>query len=180
MVRWRMLAIATALLSCLAAGCKSTAKKPVSRDPLTMSLLTQGAGDPLFASNDDDPPDFAPTLRAASTSRKPEPFRPEPEHNPVAAGRNAGSYDAAQRRGCAADHSWLLGQLVRHPGRDRGWRIRYANAYDGDQHRGELRLVDSPRLGLFREGDTVLVEGRPVDDGAGGTLYKFDSIVLRD
>lgn len=158
----------------LSAGCKSASKKPDARDPLTMSHLTHGKNDPLYAGTDSDMlDDDRGTIKAASVSRKPELTR---DRQPV----RTISFQDDPSRVRASDYSWIVGKLTRHSGKDGGWYIRYANAYDGDRFGGELRFANMPRLGLLRDGDNVQVEGAVIDSGFDRPAYRVDSIVLRD
>lgn len=177
MRRTKVVALGLAAMG-LCAGCKSTQKKSTAadgRDPLTMSHLTHGKGDPLYAGSDNEmlvDEDRGP-LKAASISRKPESPKPRP---PV---RTIG-FEATAIKSHAADYSWIIGQLERVPGRNGGWQIKYAGPGDDDRYGGRLPFANTPRLGLLREGDTVQVEGNLVETGFDRPSYRVDSIVLRD
>jgi hypothetical protein len=59
--------------------------------------------------------------------------------------------------GHAPDYSWLQGVLERHF--DGHLNLRYCDPSIEDAHGGKVTLDDDQRLGQFKEGDTVQVEG---------------------
>jgi hypothetical protein len=68
--------------------------------------------------------------------------------------------------GCAADHTWLQGELDHHY---RGYlELRYRAPSEEDAYGGKVRLENDPRLAEFRAGDVVAVEGELVRDAEGG------------
>jgi hypothetical protein len=78
----------------------------------------------------------------------------------------------------AEDYSWVEGRLVHRSGNEAGWYLRYDNAAGAGSKEGELRLVDSPRIGLARVGDRVRVEGHLIKSDIGSDRYEIDSIVV--
>ncbi len=64
--------------------------------------------------------------------------------------------------GAAADHQWLVGQLIYDAQRDR-WLVRYAGPESKDPFGGELELLRTGPMDGFRSGQLVRVEGELVD-----------------
>jgi len=75
--------------------------------------------------------------------------------------------------GHAPDYSWLQGVLERHY--DGHLNLRYCDPSIEDAHGGKVTLDDDQRLGQFKEGDTVQVEGEfapaSADAGHGWNHY---------
>jgi hypothetical protein len=65
-------------------------------------------------------------------------------------------------RGCALDHSWLVGELQYVEVRN-VWRLRYASVEDEDRYGGSVTLSDTGSLTGLRSGERVRVEGQLVD-----------------
>ena len=80
----------------------------------------------------------------------------------------------------AADFSWLVGKLVHREGSNGGWYVDYEDSSDADPYGGKLTLEKSPKLGLVRAGDRVLLEGEVVKKRSGGAQYRVRSLALLD
>lgn len=162
----------------VATGCTWIQKRSdFDRDPFVMSHLTHHKNDPLYAgtenenSFDDERP-----LRAAAVSRKTDTRTGSSgDYRPMSYRENAPEAEPTR----ADDFRWVEGTLERDR-KSKGWSLRYANDRAPDAHGGALRLADSPRLGLAREGDRVRLEGRLTGQGTAGERYRIDSLTVLD
>ena len=135
------------------------------RDPFVMSHLSKSS-DESFAW---DQPSRTRSL-AMLTSRKP-------------ATKDAKDDFVAERpsdTSHAADFSWLVGKLVHREGTNGGWYVDYDDAGEADPYGGQLDLEKSPKLGLVRAGDRVLLEGEVVKKKSGNARYRVRSLALLD
>jgi len=135
------------------------------RDPFVMSHLSKSP-DESYAW---DRPARTRSL-AMLTSRKPE--STEVEDSLALKRRSDSSH--------ASDFSWLVGKLVRDEGAKGTWYVDYDEAEASDPFGGKIALEKSPKLGMIREGDRVLLEGEVVKKRAGDARYRVRSIALLD
>jgi hypothetical protein len=79
----------------------------------------------------------------------------------------------------APDYTWLIGELQYLHGRN-VWRVRYASCEDEDRFGGSVTLCETGPMSEFKEGMTVRVEGRvlneQVTDRAGHSEYRVNAI----
>ena len=61
-----------------------------------------------------------------------------------------------------------------------GWYVDYVDLGDKDPYGGKLYLEKTPKLGMLREGDRVLVEGEVVKKRTGNPMYRVRSVALLD
>lgn len=150
------------------------------RDPFVMSHLTHSREDPLFAGSENESTfqrDES-AVQSASISNKPGQGKKTTSDYQNTVYREQAAETPAPGRG--KDYSWLEGRLGHRTGKEGGWFIQYARSFENDNYGGELRFANTPRLGLLREGDRVLVRGAVVSDGLGDHRYRVDSIVLHN
>lgn len=154
----------------MVAGCGwVNTRSNFERDPFVMSHLTHQKNDPLYAGSDSDHAfDDDKPLQAASVSRK----EPRSDY------RQMSYQNEPSQLSRASDFSWIEGRLVHRAGPESGWYVRYVDESNSGRNDAEIRLVDSPRLGLARAGDRVRLEGQVVDSDIGSPRYEVDSIVV--
>lgn len=185
----RQFGLAAGLGGLLLAGCgdKSAVHKQL-RDPLfTSKKPVEGkpdAGGPALAVQYEPlPPQAPPTglasvpvvtdgIAAARAEQKREQPQPKPVEAVPAVRQGGGSVPppvepAVRRQGMydhAPDHSWLVGVLDKHY--HGHFNLRYCDHATDDDWGGKVILEDDPRLGQFKDGDRVRVEGEIVrEDG---------------
>jgi hypothetical protein len=128
------------------------------------------APSPTAAAPEPPPPALTPLPARTMTDG---PLLPPPIESSVptpasAIGAAAGSLPPSPRTldgpfGFSADRTWLKGELDRHY---RGYlELRYRRPAEEDTFGGKVRLEDDPRLGEFRSGDIVAVDGEMIHDG---------------
>lgn len=91
----------------------------------------------------------------------------------------AGDVLAAEGYGHAPDYSWVQGQLTKVHSRGGFWQIRYAAFDQVDDHGGNF-IITTELEGDFSDGDTVRIEGRPLeyDRKLSGTSYHVHHVRL--
>ncbi|QDU61400.1 hypothetical protein Pan216_22560 [Planctomycetes bacterium Pan216] len=157
-------------------GCGST-QSTFDRDPFVMNHLTHGKETPALHASDSDSKS---TLDFASDEK----MIPGESISRKSTNARAGSRPMAVPRGREAtfahdpDYRWINGRLTHQEGRRPGWYVRFAEKHDDDEYDGALLLANDPRLGMFREGDLVHVEGTVVEHGLGDNRYHLDNIAL--
>jgi len=171
--------MSTLAVAALAVGCSSSSlfsfsqpksRSAFDRDPLVMAHLTHSKDDPAYRDTETDLAKMdEPQLQPASShtkSNKPRML----ESGPPGAD--------APARSRAPDYQWVRG--VVHTSRTDGgsaWFVDYSRT-SKDKFGGRLRLTPSPRLGLLREGDPVLLTGRVVADDPLEPRYEVSDIIL--
>ncbi len=85
---------------------------------------------------------------------------------------------------CAADYSWITGQLF-YVHADGGlWVVRYASVGQEDQNGGGVILARNLVMDTYKEGDLVTVRGEILNERAskylGAPLYRASAIQLVD
>lgn len=160
----RLISTFPILLAPFLGGCGwISTRSDFDRDPFVMSHLTKGSGDPSVAY--DEELDGKRSFLSASTSRKQNPSLK----------RHTGRRSAAQASH-AADYRWIRGRLSRSKNAPNNWSIQYPHGEASDAFGGELVLERTPKLGLLREGDLVLLEGQLVTPEPGKTSYRVTDI----
>lgn len=158
------------------AGCGTTDNgSGMERDPFMMSHLTHQKEDPLFTNSESevsfDLDEFSMQSGSGSVSRKPTLQSSDATYQRM-------TYSSSETD---ARHRLLEGQLEYHRvGHKPGWYVRYSSDPNSDRHGGRLRLVDDPRLGLFREGDRVQLEGKIVRHALGDERFQVRAFALLD
>ena len=165
-----------------AIGCGSTEKNAgMERDPFVMSHLTHQKEDPLFAASESnesfESEDLSMQSDSESVSRKPDTALAQPAiaQTPFQMTSYTENDEDLEQR-----YRWLDGRLEQHNGRDPGWYIRYLPSGQPDRFDGLLRLASDDRLGLFREGDRVRIQGEVFRNGPGDYRYRVESISMLD
>lgn len=158
--------LAASFLSVLCNGCGWLGNRNGGeRDPLLMSHLTHSKGDPMFAGTDSSVTvDDTSVAQSASISRK------------ILQDSKKAPLSQASYTDVGEDFTWLKGRLERRKGSRGGWYLRYASPGSKDPYGGAVLLQDDPRLGLFRVGDRVFVEGNLEKDQIAGATYKIDTV----
>ena len=165
-----------------AAGCKTpwTSKQPqrtksaFDRDPLVMAHLTHAKDDPAYRDSDIDfSPSNEPRLQPASATSN-----LTRSNKPMSPGSVIGAIDGPIR-GRAPDYSWLRGTV-----RTAGNRFEENAVFldfgrsDGDRFGGKIKLANSPRLELLRDGDLVYLTGQLRTSQNKEPIYTVDNVVL--
>jgi len=200
MTAWRAW-LAAGACGCLLLGCNRSAVKPgPPPDPLLTSkkpvARRADKPDPAVLAHREPAAPAAPETALASVPPKvptaepagPTPCQPVPVRTAVRSSPSpqADAAPAVRRTvsgnyGHAPDYSWLQGVLDRHY--HGHWNLRYCDPTADDAWGGKVCLEDDPRLGQFKEGDVVRVEGdivRREDGAARGTWNHFPKYRLRD
>lgn len=168
---WR--GILAAALATTTVGCQwINSRSAFERDPLVMSHLTNDRSESAFAADDQ------PAKRgrwAWLTASHPGGAAPV-----QTASRSESSPTPAKSSAAAPDHSWVVGRLRQRRGADNGWYIQYGHVDDQDRYGGELDVEHSPKLGLVREGDKVLLEGEVIPSRSGYPLYRVRNLARLD
>lgn len=166
--RW---VLATALAA-VGAGCSwINSRSAFERDPLVMSHLTKDRSEGAFAADD------APVRK----SRWAWLTASHPGSAPVLAASASSTTPSAVKTATAApDHTWVVGRLRQRRGADNGWYIQYGHIDEEDRYGGELDVEPTPKLGLVREGDRVLLEGEVIPSRSGHPVYRVRNIARLD
>ena len=189
MIRWGTACAATCLPLLALLGCISTGKKPNHPDdPL---LLTKKPVEGSFfatpqnlVARAEPVPPASPVIPQPTRMAQdlPPPTAPLPDSpmltRPAPPRRQA--FPASRRRvsgtfGHAEDFSWLQGVLTRTA--TGTLHLRYLAPTPEQDGLGLVALDDDPRLGAFRPGDVVLVEG-DAQEQPSTRLYRVRSVWL--
>jgi hypothetical protein len=92
------------------------------------------------------------------------------------------SYDLADKDlkqiGHETDFSWITGKLLRAPGSNGRWMLRYTAPYEQDRYGGAVLLSGSAELANYHEGDLICVHGKVAGGlrSSGTATYQVTSV----
>jgi hypothetical protein len=181
--------VSTGSVLCLAtvvlAGCQTPGNRAYDKDPLVLSkkpieATIAGAAPVQVASAELTPPPVPETaiaLKKREVTATPVATVKKPLVAIPAVRRRNNRTDEVSAPvascGHAPDYSWLQGVLARDA---QGlWELRYGDPAVADDNDGVVSLEGDPRLGPFREGDLIRVEGEvlPDEEAESGGMGKW-------